>query len=188
MKIGIDIDDTIASTNKKIIEEAEYYDREYLNNRGFKNKNAVHFMEMFYWNVLDVDSFFKYLKNSSFFLNLDMIEDANKYINKLYDEGNEIIFITRRRKSIKLLMNTKKWLKKNDIKYSKLYLGIKDKGLLCKDLNIDIFIDNDSNNIEEASKYGIDALLMTDRYNKRIRKCNRVNNWKEVYDYIKKVK
>ena len=66
MNIGIDIDDTIASTNEKLIETAIRYDKEVLGGRGFKNKDAYKFVEMFYWDKTNVNNFFTYVRKSNF--------------------------------------------------------------------------------------------------------------------------
>lgn len=188
MRIGIDIDDTVSFTSKRMIEEAKKFDQEFLRGRGIKNKNTNSLIEMFYWDVYDLDRFLDYVRSGDFFLNVEIKEEADKYINKLFDEGHEIYFITRRKNSFRVRKLTKKWLKMNGFKYNKLFFGVKDKGYKCRDLGVDVFIDNDQKNIEEALEFGIDALLMVDEYNKRIRKLNKVNNWEEIYKYISGVK
>ena len=50
MKIGIDIDDTLFDTDEVLISCALQYDKEFVNNRGFRDKNSYHFVEKFYWN------------------------------------------------------------------------------------------------------------------------------------------
>ncbi len=188
MRIGIDVDDTISFTNKKMVEEAEYFDETYLKGRGFKNKKASTFMEMFYWNVLDIEAFFKYIKKSKFFLKLEVKDDANKYINKLYEEGHEIIFITRRKNDIYDRRTTKKWLSNNGFKYNKIIFGMEKKGKKCQELGVDFFIDNDIKNIKEALSLGVDSVLMKDSHNVEEKGIKCVSNWKEVYDYIHGVK
>ena len=88
MKIGIDIDDTVANTDERIIQEALKYDKEFVKGRGFKNKDAYTFMEKFYWNVMDVDGFMKVIRKGKFFSELNPIDDSVFYVNKLYDDGN----------------------------------------------------------------------------------------------------
>ena len=83
MRIGIDIDDTVSHTNERLIEEAYKYDKEYVKGKGFKNRNAYSFMDMFYWNVMDVDNFLKSVRNSKFFNGLNVKDSANEYITKL---------------------------------------------------------------------------------------------------------
>ena len=184
MRIGIDIDDTISFTNKKMIEEALLFDENYVNGKGFKNKNGETFLEMFYWNVYHLDAFLKSVSNAKFFLSLEVKGKANEYITKLYNKGHEIIFITRRRSTLVTKMSTKKWLKINGFKYNKIAFGMEDKGSYCKNNNIDLFIDNDYKNVKAALDLGIDSLLMIDDYNKNLRKYKKVKDWQEIYDYI----
>ena len=40
MRVGIDIDDTIANTNELLIDLGLKFDKEYKDGKGFKNKNS----------------------------------------------------------------------------------------------------------------------------------------------------
>lgn len=188
MRIGVDIDDTVSNSNERIIEEALIYDEKYVNGRGFKNKDGYTFMEKFYWNVYHVDDFLDKIRKGNYFLELDVKAEADKYITKLYNEGHEIYFITRRRDTLGVKMKTKKWLKNKGFKYHKIVFGIVEKGQYCKDNKIDLFIDNDYRNVERATKLGVRSLLMADDYNKDIEDCEMVHKWKEVYDIVNGVK
>lgn len=181
MIIGIDIDDTVSLTNDKMVEEACRFDREQLKGKGYKNRKAYSFMEMFYWSVLDVDAFLKYIRASKFFLEVEPIDGAVQYINKLYDEGNKIVFITRRENTFKVKSMTKKWLKKHGFKYNKLVLGAKKKGEVCEKEGVSFFVDNDIKNVYDVLNCGIDAILMADSYNKDENELVRVENWQELY-------
>lgn len=188
MRIGIDIDDTVAKTNDKLIAEAIKYDMEKVKGRGFKNKNAYSFMEMFYWSVLDVDGFLKEVRKGNFFLDVEPIEDSVEMVNKLFDEGNQIVFITKRKNTFNTKMKTKKWLKKCGFKFNKVILGAEKKGEICDNIGIDLFVDNDLRNIYDAIDYGIDSILMGDPYNKNDDDVRRMTSWKEVYKYASEVK
>jgi len=185
MRIGIDIDDTISKTNEKLIEEALQYDQKYLKGKGFKDKEAYSFMEMFYWNVIDVDNFMKYFRNGNSFLELEPLEDSVEVINKLYDEGNEIFFITRRKNKLKMKSMTKKWLKKQGFKYNKVFFEVSKKGDLAEKLGLDVFLDNDEKNVYDALESNIRAYLMDSKYNKEVPDLERVHNWKEFYKFVK---
>ncbi len=187
MIIGIDIDDTISKTNEMLIKTALWYDEKYVKGKGFKNKKAYSLMDMFYWSVLDVDNFMKYIRNSKFFSEVEPICEAAKYIGMLKDEGNKIIFITRRTNSLKVKLTTMKWLKKNGFKYDKLILGAKNKGEICNLEGVSFFVDNDIKNILNVSDYGIKTVLMGDAYNKDENELVRVESWKEIYDLTKEV-
>lgn len=188
MKIAVDIDDTVAKTNECLIEEAIKYDKEFVKGRGFKNKNAYSFMEMFYWSVIDLDKFYSLIRNGNFFKNVSVIEGAVENINKLYDEGDQIIFITRRKNNLKTRMKTKKWLKSNGFKFNKLILGGERKGEICNNLGVDVFIDNDERNIYDAIDYGIDSVLKGTIYNKDEKELQRIDKWDDIYKWIKGVK
>ena len=90
MRLGVDIDDTIALTNEKLIETAIRYDKEVLGGRGFKNKDAYKFVEMFYWDKTNVNNFFTYVRKSNFFLELDVIDGALEYLNKFEERYFEM--------------------------------------------------------------------------------------------------
>lgn len=188
MKIGIDIDDTIAKTNEIIVEKALQYDKEFVKGKGFKDKNAYSFMEMFYWTVLDVDGFFKYLKKTKYYAEVEPKENAAKVINKLREMGHKIVFITRRDNNFKTKNLTKKWLKVHGFQYDKLLMNTKKKGEACTIEGINLFIDNDAKNVIDAKKYNVAVLLMKDAYNKDVEGIRTVENWKEVYYYINGVR
>ena len=96
MVIGIDMDDTICSTNEFIIEEADRYDREVLGGSGIKDINAYEFTEMMGWEKDMKGKFFKdrleYIMDHA-----EIKEGAKEIINKLHDEGNKIIIISFRK-------------------------------------------------------------------------------------------
>ena len=188
MRIGIDIDDTIAKTNEELILKARQFDKEYVKGKGFKDPEAYSFMEMFYWNVFDVDNFFKYVKKTNYYQDIEPIENAAKVIRKLHDDGNEIVFITRRSNNFKTKTTTKKWLKNNGFIYDKIIFECRKKGDMCQTENIDLFIDNDAKNVYEALENGIDAILKADKYNQDIDDLRRLDDWLDIYKYIKGVK
>ena len=185
MRIGIDIDDTVSKTNEKLIEVALDYDKKRVKGKGFRDPNAYSFMEMFYWNVMDVDTFMKTFRAGNYFLELDPIEGAQEYINRLYNKGHEIYFITRRQNKIRMKMMTKKWLKKNGFKYNKVFFHVRDKGKFGAELGLDYFIDNEETNVYAAQEYGIKSFLMSTNYNKKVKDLDRVNSWEEFYNKIK---
>ena len=185
MKIAIDIDDTIAETHKEIVRLALEYDKKYLDGKGFKNKEAMYLTDMFYWRLIEAEKFINYLRGINYYKDVLVKDEANKYINLLYDDGYEIIFITRRNNNFKIRNITEKWLKKNDFKYHRLILGALDKGEICHKIKVDLFIDNDPRNIYDAINYGIDGILMADIYNKDENEFKRFSSWKEIYHYVK---
>ncbi len=210
MRIGIDIDDTISNTNDCLIKQAIIYDKQFAKGRGFKDPEAYSLMEMFYWSVLDVDGFFKWFKRGNYYLTFEPIEQACEILQKLTEDGHEIILITKRTNNLKNRNLTKKWLKKYGFKYQGLYLGCDKKGELCQALNIDLFIDNDKYNCLDAVEYNIPCILKGTKYNqietknkkdsvkhdsktkkdskkpKESYPFKRIESWEDIYKYIKK--
>lgn len=185
MKLGIDIDGTIAKTNERLIEEAIVFDKKKVHGRGIKDRSAYSLKDMFFWDIYNVNDFFDYIRNSKFFLTIEPMPQAVEIINKLYEEGYEIIFITRRQDNSKTIRMTKKWLKKNGFKYQKLITGSVKKYETCTTEKIDFFIDDDEKNVQAVLDEGIDAALIDGPYNKENKKLNRLMNWNEIYSYLK---
>ena len=185
MRIGIDVDDTICSTNETILIEADRYDKEVLGGTGIKNKDAFEFTEMMHWPKEGKGRFFK--DRLEYIMDKAPIKDgAVEVINKLYEEGNEIYFITYRKdKYIKdPYLLTKNYLDRHGIKYNKLIANSGDKGIVCFNNKIDIFIDDSVNHCADVELYGIKVYLFDSLYNKDNIKFYRVKNWYQIYNLI----
>lgn len=185
MRIGIDVDDTICSTNETILVEADKYDKEVLGGTGIKNAKAFEFTEMMGWPKDGTGKFFK--DRLEYIMNKAPIKDgAVEVINKLYEEGNEIYFITYRKdKYIKdPYLLTKNYLDRHGIKYHKLIANSGDKGIVCYNNKIDLFIDDSPVHCGDVELYGIKVYLFDSMYNKDNIKFDRVRNWYQIYNLI----
>ena len=186
MVIGIDMDDTICSTNELIIEAADEYDKTVLGGSGIKNKDAYEFNEMMGWPDGMKGQFFKdrleYIMSHA-----QIKQSAKKVINKLHDEGCKIVIISFRKD--KYLKDPYKltidWLKQNDIHYDKVFVNTGTKTDECIENNVQLFIDDKESHCEDVSSAGIDVLLFTNAYNHDETRFKRVDNWDEVYNYVK---
>lgn len=186
MRIGIDIDNTVSNTNELIIEEFLKYDYNNLGNRGFRNRDAYLFSEMF--NVTESE-FMTFIEKyyHRIIPKIPAKSHAAEVINRLRKEGYEIYFITHRNKiefknpySI-----TKKWLKRNGFTYDKLVVDSGDKGEAAVKYNIDLFIDDLPKNLERIAAKNIDVLMVDIYYNRKENRFKRVISWEEVYNIIK---
>lgn len=186
MVIGIDIDDTICSTNERIIVEADKYDKEVLCGTGVKDVTAYEFSEMMGWE--------KEMKGQFFADRLEYIMDnaelkprAKELINKLHDEGNKIIFISfRKDKYIKDPYKlTKDYLDRHGVKYDGLFVNTGTKTDECLENGVKLFIDDKESHCEDVSNAGIDVILFTNAYNQEENRFVRKDTWEEVYNYIK---
>ena len=183
--IGIDMDDTICSTNERIIVEADKYDKEVLGGTGVKDVKAYEFNDMLGWEPEMKGQFFKdrleYIMGGA-----EIKEDAKRVINKMHDLGVKIVIISFRK--AKYISDpyklTKDWLDTEGVKYDKIYVDTGSKVDECLDEKVTLFIDDKESHCEEVSKAGIDVLLFTNEYNKEENRFTRVNNWNEVEKYI----
>ena len=103
---------------------------------------------------------------------------------------NEIYIITAR--SNKFYKNAyefcNNYLNKNEIYFDKLIIGQNHKLNVCKDENILLMIDDSIDTCEKLEDNGINSLVFNSIVNsEKNTNCNRVNNWLEVYDYIKEL-
>ena len=186
MVIGIDMDDTICSTNEFIIEEADRYDREVLGGSGIKDIKAYEFTEMMGWEKDMKGKFFKdrleYIMDHA-----EIKEGAKEIINKLHDEGNKIIIISFRKD--KYLTDPYKltidYLNRYGIKYDKVFVNTGTKADECRENNVTLFIDDKESHCADVANEGIDVLLFTNAYNHDEKRFNRVDNWNQIYEYIK---
>ena len=185
MVIGIDMDDTICSTNERIIVEADKYDKEVLGGTGVKNVKAYEFNDMLGWEPEMKGQFFKdrleYIMGGA-----EIKDDAKRVINKLHDKGAKIVIISFRK--AKYISDpyklTKDWLDTEGVKYDKIYVDTGSKVDECLDEKVTLFIDDKESHCEEVSEAGIDVLLFTNAYNTEETRFTRVNSWNEVEKYI----
>ena len=185
MRIGIDVDDTITNSYKDIIKEtANYYkvDYEELLSRNMK------YSDFFNNNEFPNYSTFAYERYKSIVSKVEVKEDAVRIINKLHDEGNEIIIITARHfgeydDPYGLTLN---YLSKNGIKFDKIITNKLDKGEVCLEEKIDLFIDDGIENCKKVSDVGINVLLFDAVFNRDNNSFKRVYNWNDIYNIINK--
>lgn len=185
MVIGIDMDDTICSTNERIIVEADKYDKEVLGGTGVKDVKAYEFNDMLGWETEMKGQFFKdrleYIMGGA-----EIKDDAKRVINKMHDKGAKIVIISFRK--AKYISDpyklTKDWLDTEGVKYDKIYVDTGSKVDECLQEKVTLFIDDKESHCEEVNAAGIDVLLFTNEYNKEENRFTRVNNWNEVEKYI----
>lgn len=183
MKIGIDIDDTMADTFDYLmpyISEFFEIDIEYLkrNNISYNTlpekmkKREFEFAKTYYDRVIPHTPF---------------KPDVSKYIYKIKTLGHQIIIITARDKTLyhDEYETTIKELNSNQIHYDKLICSF-DKVTACKNEKIDLFIDDSISNCNKVSALGIETLLFNSKSNMDVAtKFPRVDNWKDIYEKIK---
>jgi len=180
VRIGIDIDDTICYSIENILPYiCEYYKLDYeLEKEKTLSYDAYHSLPNYYE--------FSRKYYDLIMPNAKLKERADYYINKLYERGHEIIFITARNylgftDPYKL---SSEYLEKYNIHYNKLIVGVAEKGKICKEEDIDIFIDDNLKNCSNVEKENIKVWLFDNGFNRHDNHFDRVYNWEEVYNKI----
>ena len=188
VNIGIDIDDTLTDIRDKLRESA----LEYAKKLG-KSINLEYIEDKNNGNVYQQKYGFTYEELKYFLKNIqeEITKEAKprKYvveiIKKLRTEGHKIYIITARDDEFHddPYLLSKNWLDKNNIKYDKLIVNAREKGTVCKNENIDLFIDDQLNNCLDVVKEGIKVIRISNE------NCNNnnivdLNNWTKIYEYI----
>ncbi len=189
MVIGIDIDDTISNTCEILIAYGQEFTKKYLKRDvdiDFKGNLTNHYYieKIFEWTREESNEFFtSYYRK--FIENVYPKALAVEYINKLYDEGNTIILVTARDSyaDVDAATDTARWLEKQGIKYHKLIADPPSKADVCKEENIDVFIDDSFSNCMSITDAGIKTYMMDSKYNVSLddRRIKRVYSWPEIY-------
>ena len=186
MRIGIDIDNVISNFNEELLKAYIEHDKE-LRNTGIVNKNASYIRnDMFDWSNEEESSF--YINNiERIAKKLELIENADKYINKLKEEGHKIYIISGRDNGeyTNPYDMTTSWLKNHNIKYDELILTnayySDEKAKICEEKNIDVMIDDSSRVCNSMKKHNIKSIIMDTPYNKQEKETLRAYSWKELY-------
>jgi len=198
MRIGIDIDDTIADTFETGLKYAEEFTKTYchrtydnINEKLGNIKSHRHWQELFEWNREEELKFFLeyYVK---ILQEVNVKKDALQNILKTH-QNNEIIFITARhdteQKKIENL--TKNWLNKNKIPFHGLFLS-KQKLEVCLNNNIDVFIDDSFENCKSVQSGNVKVYLIDHITNRNIDIDNdnieRAYGWNDLYQKIERYK
>ena len=176
MRIGIDIDDTICCSIENMLPYiCEYYGLNYYEEKEKKLPyDAYHCLEGYYA--------FARLTYEKVMPNARLKTNANYYINKLKEDGHDIVIVTAR--SALGFHDpyglSKNYLEKYNICYDKLIVGAKDKGEVCKCENIELFIDDNVKNCKSVENVGIKVWLFHNDFNSNDKHFDRVMNWEDV--------
>ena len=99
--------------------------------------------------------------------------------------GHKIIIITARCSEFhdNPYLQSKEWLEKNNIEYDKLIVNAIEKGTICKEENIDIFIDDQLNNCLAVSKQEVKVIQIGEELSKN-KGIVIAENWKQIEKQI----
>lgn len=191
MIIGIDIDNTITDIEDELNNAAYEYAiklgksiKEHLQDfEDIKNNGDV-YKERFQFSYDELKYFLKNIQEK-ITNRAEPRSNAVKIINRLREDGHKIIIITARDSEFhdEPYLLSKNWLDKNNIEYDKLIVNAREKGAVCKNEDIDLFIDDQLNNCLDVLKENIKVIRFSDEVcdNKDI---VNLNNWTKIYEYI----
>ena len=190
MRIGIDIDDTITNIKDKLTNAALKYAKSL--NKKVQNidynivdiyNNGNIYQKLFNFNYEELKYFLGTIQEE-ITDNAIPRENCVEVINKLHNDGNEIYIITARDKEFHEdpYLQSKEFLDKNSIYYDKLIVNARNKAMACIENNIDLLIDDSISNCLNSDNFGIDTITIGNKNNRGIKN---VDNWEEIYDYIK---
>lgn len=191
--IGIDIDGTINEAHKWDIIHGREFCKEYNIHNGEK-LNECSVKEMF--NLTDeqyksyLDKYFQWNVKHN-----EVKMGAAETIREWARAGHIIKIITARDPLFSgsysgrmMVEDTKHWFAKHNIPYHDLIFGCKDKAEVCKENDVDIFIDDDPRHIIPVSKLkGSTVLMAGQSYNEYLiglKNATWCNDWLEIRQVV----
>ncbi|MCB2352738.1 5' nucleotidase, NT5C type [Clostridium estertheticum] len=182
LNICIDIDGTITDA---------YYWLNITNKYFNKNITEDEVTQYYIHEIMGVTlkEYDEFYQENKFEIHSEQIlrEDVQIVIKKL-SELHNIYFVTAREKE--LTMFTHSYLKRNEILYDELFvLGSHYKVNKARELECNVFIEDNYDNAIQLSNAGFKVLLIDTNYNRKSLNDNivRVYNWKEIYYIINKL-
>ncbi len=181
MKIGIDIDDTLVDTRSML---KKYWKEYYLNNPNKEYNEKIPNNINTGWEEKYINKFWDLYRFKLAYPPFK--ENAKEILHKLKKENYSLCIITSRQKEKypNLENNLKEWFQKNDIPVDYIHTDVLEKGLFCKNNQIDILIDDTITHINNANQHKIKTILFN---NNKEYKGIQTDNWKDLYNIIKEL-
>lgn len=191
MKIGIDLDGVVIDSETTFRTYEEIFDIDVLNGNNLINKEEPKFQARYNWTSEQEKEFIeKYFMKVSKESNL--MSGFIGIYNLLKEQGHEFIVITARGGFIKEMKDDAiRLLEENNIKFDKYHWQVEDKLKICKDEKVDLMIDDDWRIIKRLSENGVKTLYFRDTNLVKLEEneyVKEVNNWGEIYRYIRELK
>ena len=184
MNIGVDLDGVLFDTENWFRTYSMLYNYEHVK-KAEVDREELYFSHRFNWTDNEVDEFFdQYLEMIE--LEAPVMPLAKEILKRLKEDGHKLYIITNRGSKYKVeIAVTEKRLKDLGVEFDGINLGIYNKAEMCKDLKIDLMIDDLYNNAEKVSSSGIKTLYFRDLVLKQFDEENKyvheVRNWADVY-------
>ena len=201
MRIGIDLDDTTFLTVKSMLKYADIYEEEISGVPTCRTTEMVHekleeYSNKRNLNPLDIMND-EYLKDDFFKNNIEDIyenvvikREVKQVLKRLKNKGNIIYIITSRNRDYKdknIEDITKKWFAKEEIEVEKMIFSVygEEKANVCRELKIDLMIEDNPYNLKKIKEAGIHCILYDDR-GKYDLQTDYYTNWKDIEMHIER--
>ncbi len=187
MNIGIDLDGVLFDTESILKCHAEFYDLS-IGGQGVVDKSELHCQRRYCWTKSQEREFLeKYLLATEKTAPLQPY--AKQVLKTLHKKGHKLHIITSRGLIFPEEVSvTNMRLEKEKIPFDSVNYSVINKLEVCKNLCIDVMIDDMYDHIEKISDCGIECLYFRDIVLKFFdhKNVTEVNNWGEVLRVIDK--
>ena len=191
MKIGIDLDGVVIDSETTFRTYEEIFDIDVLKSNHLVNKEEPKFQGRYNWTKEQQEKFIK-----EYFLTVSkqsgLMSGFTAVYNLLKSQGHEFIVITARGGHVKEMKDDAiRLLDENNIKFDKYYWKVDDKAQICINEKVDIMIDDDWRIVKKLAENNIKTLYFRDTNLLKLEEnefIKEVNNWGDIYRYIKNLK
>ena len=188
MRIGIDLDGVVIDSEATFRTYEEIFDIDYLKGNNLIDRKEPKFQQRYNWTSEEEKEFI-----NKFFLTASsesgLMSGFLAVYGLLKKEGHEFVVITARGGYIKEMKDDAiNLLNKNNIEFDKYYWKTSDKLEACIKENVDIMIDDDYRVIKNLADNNIKTLYFKDTNLLKLEEndyIKEVNNWGDIYRYIK---
>lgn len=188
MKIGLDIDGIILDFERTMRTYAELYDLLILRKDGIKDSSQFDYLKRYDWTDEEkqefIDNYLIYATINS----TPLIPLVKEMLEIFSIEGYKFEFITARGL---LKKETKEAViqvfRKNNLPIENIHWGVKDKVSKCKELGIDLMIEDNPNQCKLLKENKIKTIYFRDKDNEKIQEDKylaEVSNIGEICRYI----
>ena len=190
MKIGIDLDGVVIDSETTFRTYEEIFDVDTLNGNNLVNRKEPKFQSRYNWTPQQEKEFIEkyFLKVSK---ESNLMSGFIGVYNLLKEQRHEFVVITARGGFVKEMKDDAiRLLEENNIKFDKYYWKVEDKLEICKKEKVDIMIDDDWKIIKKLADNKVKTLYFRDTNLVELEESEyikEVNNWGEIYRYIKEI-
>ncbi len=188
MVIGIDLDGVVFDSENVFRTYEEIYDIEELGGNNLIDRTEPKHQQRYNWTEEQTKRF-----RDKYYLEISKVSPLMSGFKTVYDrlkkEGHTFVVITARGGWIpEMADDAIRIFEENNLIFDKFYWHTSDKLNACLESKVDFMIDDDYKVIEHLSINGVKTLYFRDAGLKKLEEneyVKEVNNWGDIYRYIK---